>query len=234
MRRFGENRVQPKDPEAQPAGETLAAQAESVLQRAIISGELAPEARLTLPSLEARYGFGATPLREALSRLVARGLVTMTGNKGFSVSAISRRDLEDLIRARSVIEEGALRMSIERHDGDWEDRLISAMHRLKRIVRQAGDVITDGNSDYDAAHRAFHSALIGGCGTARLIEIQGELFDQAYRYRRVMGAVGLDSVRAIEVHQKLVDLALGDDIEAACSEIKLHLRLTLEAVYPDA
>ncbi len=213
--------------DVQAAGESLADQAEAALQQAIIQGEIEPDARLTIPALEARFGIGATPLREGLSRLVARGLVTMIGNRGFRVAPVSREDLEDIIRTRCVLETGALRLSMDRRDGDWEDTLVSAMHRLKRTITQAGNSIHD-DAPHDAAHRAFHQALIGGSGSWRLTQLQGSLFDQAYRYRRVMRAHGLDLKRDLAVHQHLIDLALGSDIDAACEALTEHIRLTLE------
>ncbi len=216
------------------ACDTLAGQAEAILQQAIIRGDLEPDARLTLPALEERFGIGATPLREGLSRLVAKGLVTVSGNRGFRVSPISREDLADIVRTRCITETGALRLCMERRDGEWEDNLVLAMHRLKRVINRAGASILDGNQEYDAAHRSFHQALIAGCGSVRLNELQSALYDQAYRYRRVMHAKGLDPARAIALHQSLADLALGTDAEAACKALEQHLHLTLEAFSPEA
>jgi GntR family carbon starvation induced transcriptional regulator len=53
-------------------GSTLAFRAATVLERAILTGELPANSRLVLPRLSARYGVGITPIREALSRLVSR------------------------------------------------------------------------------------------------------------------------------------------------------------------
>ena len=69
-----------------PGTVTLADKAETLLQEDIVFGRLPPGERLALPALERRVGIGLTPLREALSRLVNRGLVTVEGNKGFRVA----------------------------------------------------------------------------------------------------------------------------------------------------
>jgi GntR family transcriptional regulator, carbon starvation induced regulator len=210
-------------------GETLAGQAEAILQQAIIRSELEPDARLTLPALEERFGIGATPLREGLSRLVTKGLVTVSGNRGFRVAPISRADLADIVQTRCIVETGALRISMERADGEWEDNLVLAMHRLKRVVNRSGASILEGDQEFDAAHRLFHQAMIAGCGSVRLKELQAALYDQAYRYRRVMHAKGLDPARVIALHQALADLALGASVDAACKALEEHLHLTLEA-----
>ena len=209
--------------------ETFADQAEAVLQHAIIHGDLLPDTRLTIPVLATRFGIGATPLREGLSRLVARGLVTMIGNRGFRVAPVSREDLEDLIKTRFIVESGALRLSMARRDSEWERGMLSAMQRLKKVVEQSDTPITEANADYFVAHRAFHMSLLAGARSERLAQLQSELYDQAYRYRRVFHTRGFDRDRAVDEHQRLVDVAMGSDVETACSALDRHLRITLEA-----
>lgn len=217
-----------------PESETLAAQAEGVLQRAILSGELAPESKLTLPSLEQRFGFGVTPLREALSRLVARGFVTSVGNKGFRVGSMSRQGLLELIRARSIIDIGALRLSMAYRDAQWEDGVVLAAHRLKRSIQQAGARLRFGDAPFDEAHREFHQALIAGCRSQWLIEMHSDLFNQVYRYYRVLGDEEMEAERALALHQDLVDVVLSRDTDRACAEMRAHLLLPLQkAVVPE-
>ena len=63
-----------------------------------------PNERLTLEALRERYRVGWSPIREALMRLEADGLVTFEQNKGFRVAAVSRKMLADLMRSRIEIE----------------------------------------------------------------------------------------------------------------------------------
>ena len=66
----------------------------------IVACRLAPNERLRIETLRARYGFGGSPIREALMRLEAEGLVTLEQNKGFRVSSGSRAQLHDLTATR--------------------------------------------------------------------------------------------------------------------------------------
>src|SRR5690606_14667045 len=84
------------------------------LRREIVSGELAPGLKLRIRDLTERYGVGATPVREALSRLVSTGFVTSIDQRGFRVSPISLEDLLDITESRQVVEGEAFRRSIER------------------------------------------------------------------------------------------------------------------------
>lgn len=209
---------------------TLADRAERLIQADIISGVLAPQERLALPTLEKRYNIGLTPMREALSRLSAQGLVTNEGNKGFRVAMASMEDLVDLTRTRVVIETAALRLSMEARLPVWEDNLVAATHRLVRTIERMPGSIGDNIEVYEEAHKVFHTALISGCGSARLIALQRDLYDQAYRYRRLMARGGMDPGKAIEEHRQLSELALAEDIHRASTALEAHLALTLEAV----
>src|ERR1700732_3123875 len=111
-------------PEADPAADTLSERAAAWIEADILSGVLAPGGRLGIADTAARYGVGATPVREALSRLAARGLVDAIGQRGFRVQSISRDDLADIVRIRSVLEREAIRLSIAAGDGGWEGVIV--------------------------------------------------------------------------------------------------------------
>jgi GntR family transcriptional regulator, carbon starvation induced regulator len=92
----------------------------------IVHGALASNARLGIAETAARYSVGATPLREALSRVAARGLVNAIGKRGFCVQSISRDDLAGIVRIRSVLDREAIRLSIAAGDGAWEGEIVGA------------------------------------------------------------------------------------------------------------
>jgi GntR family carbon starvation induced transcriptional regulator len=204
--------------------------AERALEAAILSGALAPDSRLALPALSSRFNAGITPLREALSHLAARGLVTLAENKGFRVAHISYEDLVDITQSRILLEKAAMERAFSGKDHEWEDRLVSATHRLVRIVRNSKTRLLEGSAEYDAAHKAFHAAIIAGCGLRRVMELQSSLYDAAYRYRRILSDGMLTRDHVIEIHQRLSKLVLARD-PAALAELERHLMTTIEIVY---
>ena len=211
---------------------SLADRTETVLGEAILSGALAPGSRLALPQLSAAYGLGVTPLREGLSRLAMRGLVTISGNKGFRVAEISRADLLDITESRILVETAALTKAFANPDTGWEDRLVAAMHRLMRVIRTGGTGILEGSPEFDAAHKGFHAAIIGGCGLTRLMAVQSSLYDAAYRYRRIMNSRPVTADHIYMIHRRLADLVLSRDPQAM-DELRRHLFTTLEVVYDE-
>jgi DNA-binding GntR family transcriptional regulator len=214
--------------------ETLAERAAAVLQHDILTGRLAPDTKLVISDLADQYEIGATPIREGLSRLVSCGLVIAIGQRGFRVAQVSRDDLADIIRMRGLIESEALRLSMKRGGDDWEAGIVASLHRLKRFAARGPEVFRSDIDSFERVHKAFHTALIAGCGSRRMLEQHSSLYDQTYRYRhRMLEAVPpLDEFCA--EHQDLADLAIARDADRGCDRLRRHFELTLTTLYPES
>jgi DNA-binding GntR family transcriptional regulator len=213
-------------------GDTLSERAAGILERDILAGKLPPGSKLAITELVQHYDIGATPLREGLSRLVSRGLIVAIGQRGFRVASVSRDDLFDITRMRAVIEIEALRLAMENGGDAWEANILAALHQLRRYIERVGVKFREGAEDFDALHKGFHTALLEACGSPRLMAAHSDLYDQAYRYRRVMMR-GFDSgEHFVEAHQKLADRVIGRDAAAARVMLQQHLESTLHFVYP--
>lgn len=221
--------------ETEVSTDSLAERAAAVLQRAVLTGELPPGSKLRIHDLMKTYGIGATPLREGLSRLVAAGFVEANSQRGFRVVPVSKADLEDIIRTRTLIETEALRLALLNGDDEWEAGIVAALYRLQKAgQRQEGGVL-EGTASFDAIHKAFHTALIAACRSSRLLELHSMLFDQTYRYRQVIRRHPMPHRVKNDEHQLLADAALARDFELASKMLDSHLRITLdisEAVEP--
>jgi DNA-binding GntR family transcriptional regulator len=97
-------------------GATRASAVYEQLRADITHGVLEPGSKLRVGAMGERYGVGASPLREALSRLSAEGLVSRTDQRGFSVAALSWGELPILTRNRVQLESLALAESIEHRE----------------------------------------------------------------------------------------------------------------------
>jgi GntR family transcriptional regulator, carbon starvation induced regulator len=215
-----------------PETDTLSERAANLVERDIIAGLLAPGARLGIVDLARRYEIGATPLREGLSRLVSRGLIVGIGQRGFRVAEISREDLLDITRMRTVVEIEALRLAMLYGDDAWEAGILSALHQMRRHIERTGNEFREGAPDFDRLHKGFHTALLAVCGSKRLLMAHSDLYDQAYRYRRVMMRALGSGEEFITVHQSLADRVLARDLDGASAMLASHLHSTLDYVYP--
>jgi GntR family carbon starvation induced transcriptional regulator len=214
--------------------DTLSVRAASLVEQDIIAGVLAPGARLGIIDLVKRYEIGATPLREGLSRLISRGLIVGIGQRGFRVADVSREDLLDITQMRTMVEIEALRLAIARGDDAWEAAILSALHQMRRHIQRTGDEFREGAPDFDRLHKGFHTALLAACGSKRLLAAHSDLYDQAYRYRRVMMRSFDSGKKFVAAHQRLADRVLARDAEGAHSMLASHLHSTLDIVYPPA
>ena len=215
-----------------PETDTLSERAANLVERDIIAGLLAPGARLGIVDLVQRYEIGATPLREGLSRLVSRGLIVGIGQRGFRVADVSREDLLDITRMRTVVEMEALRLAIAHGDDAWEAGIVSTLHQMRRHIERTGNDFREGAPDFDRLHKAFHTALLAACGSKRLLTAHSDLYDQAYRYRRVMMRSFDSGKRFVAAHQNLADRVLARDVPGAQTMLEAHLHSTLDFVYP--
>ena len=213
---------------------TLATNLYDHLRGDLLGGVLEPGSKLVIDALCERYATSQTPLREALNRLVADGLVQRREQRGFVVAAVSAADLHEITQTRCWLEEIAVRESIAAHSTQWEETLVLAHHRLARTPRSLRDDRFEDNPQWEPRHRAFHRALIGGCGSRWLLSFCEQLADQHHRYRRLSAprAFGKRSVKA--EHAALCDAALAGDADQAVALLRSHFERTVKVLVDDA
>ncbi|MEH0071411.1 GntR family transcriptional regulator [Pannonibacter sp. Pt2-lr] len=134
----------------------------NALRNAILECSLAPDAPLTVSLLKERFGFGWTPLREALSRLEAERLVVLAPNRGYRVCGVSAESLRDLQDARLAIEPRLFIRSIAEGNEDWEGRVVAAHHQLASTPVPVPNAARDAIHLWERRHDAFHAALLSG------------------------------------------------------------------------
>ncbi|HLT78777.1 MAG TPA: FCD domain-containing protein [Ferrovibrio sp.] len=202
----------------------------------IIAGAYPPGAKLQIDDLKTRYGLSASPLREALARLISQGFVSIENQRGFRVSGMSRDDLADITLARQVIETAALKLAVERGDDSWEAGILAAYHRLDRYVLRLAGRPVENLAEFGELHKAFHTALLAACGSPRLLEEQSRLYDQAERYRHGMMQSYLveQGVGIMDEHRQLMNLVLARNTDAACAMLHQHLGHTYNFCFGDS
>jgi GntR family transcriptional regulator, carbon starvation induced regulator len=210
--------------------QTLNASVLTQLRADIIACRLMPKERLRVESLRDRYGMGISPIREALMRLEAEGLVELEQNKGFRVSEVSRENLFDLMHTRIETESIALRWSLEKGGVEWEANLLSAFHRLSRQTK-----IDPGNPDaiseaWSREHSDFHAATVAACGSPTLLSIRARLFEQAERYVALSIMSNGPLRDDVAEHKQLMRSVLSRDLDKTIELNRLHITRTLDKV----
>jgi DNA-binding GntR family transcriptional regulator len=128
-------------------------------------------------------------------------------------------ELVELVQARCLIDGAAITESIKRYETEWEEGLVLALHRLSRVHRRiqgAGD-----DPEWERRHRAFHSALVGGCGSRWLRRISEQLFDNAERYRLLISHE-LSERNELDEHRAIVEACLERRADEAVALLQEH------------
>jgi DNA-binding GntR family transcriptional regulator len=201
------------------------------LRADILSTKLVPGQKLHIAGLAKQFSVSLAAVREALSRLVADGLVQASDQRGFRVSPVSPADLEDVTRTRIDIEGLALRRSIERGDQAWLASVETAFMALSAVPYRHPDVPTNHNELWIARHRVFHRALVNACGSQWLLGFRDVLHEQSERYRRLSIRRETGKVRDVEAeHAAIVHAVLRRDADTAVAALTEHFLTTRRLV----
>lgn len=217
-----------KDP--RPKSATVSGMIYATLRQDILRGALPPAGKMRIEELCRRYGVTSTPVREALNQLSREGFVERREQRGFYVAEASMTELEQLTNTRCWVEPIALREAIAHRTIEWEERIVLAYHRMSRIDRSIGGETFKDNPEWEAAHRAFHMALIATCPSRWLIDFCGLLSDHAARYRNLAMSVIYPARDIAGEHREIMDVVISGDTEQATATLIKHYRRTAQII----
>ena len=120
------------------------------LREMTINYELRPQERINEVELSARLAVSRTPVREALNRLVAEGLMTFVPNKGFYCRAFDTDEVLHLFEARAALETRAVELACERAP---VEELSGLRDWWRQVEREAEAMTAAELTDQD---EAFH------------------------------------------------------------------------------
>jgi DNA-binding GntR family transcriptional regulator len=203
------------------AGSTLAEQLYHRLTAAILSGELAPGAKISEPALASQYGVSRGPLREALHRLQERKLITRSANLGARIVMPSPETLMELFVVREALEGMAARLAAT----NATDEEIAALRAtVTQGLRGAADKETSASDMDPVSDDDFHFAIAQCSRSAMLIDLLcGELAPLLRLYRGQFGPVRARGQRALTEHERIVSAIEDRDPDLAESLMRRHI-----------
>jgi DNA-binding GntR family transcriptional regulator len=165
------------------------------------SGFLAPE-----PEIAARLGMSRTPVREALIRLEAEGLVELIPRRGARVLPILASDMREIYEILTALEPEAAANLAGRSPSEAE------LAPLVNATRDMEEALKDEDLDrWAEADDRFHRDLLELHGNRRLSDFVGSLFDQAHRARMVTIRLRDLPVKSTQEHREVLEfLRQGD------------------------
>jgi DNA-binding GntR family transcriptional regulator len=201
---------------------TLAEKAFETLHTAIITGQLRPGTRLPIEELAEVLEMSPMPIREAVRRLDAAGLVENIPHRGARVTELSVTDLYEVYDARLALEVLAIRRAAERFEQSDE---ATARQRLDELNRMSDD----NSAATSSSHAAFHFALYEAADSAWLLRLIRPIWETAERYCLEVPQCRQLQARKYE-HEAILNACVAHEPDRAAIALHDHLATTANSI----
>jgi DNA-binding GntR family transcriptional regulator len=189
-------------------GEPVAEVVYRHVRDAIVEGAYSPDSQLVQEQIADELGVSRTPVREALNRLAAEGVVTWVPRSGYTVNGLADADITDVFEVRQSLELLALRRACGQLG-----RTQAA--RLRVLIAEMDEAdSTDAAAQFEL-NRRFHQAMIEPCGNRYLLGVLDQLWSNPVS-RRITGSYIHDArnvARMVHEHEQILQASLDDDLE---------------------
>jgi DNA-binding GntR family transcriptional regulator len=192
------------------------------LRERILSGELAEGETIRQEALAEEYDVSRMPIREALKRLNAEGLVQWANNRGGSVTKHSLDEIGEIFDLRILIEVDLFRRAIP-NMGPGEFARCDEILKQMEASYDENDVGKWGILNYQ-----YHSALYAASQRKLTNELLDRVNLQSDRYVRMHLSVMKQREPAKKEHRDLLRLAREGNVDKACEVLAQHIRRTKE------
>jgi GntR family transcriptional regulator, rspAB operon transcriptional repressor len=189
------------------------------LRRSIIMGHRLPGSRLIVNEIAQYFNTSITPVRDALQMLSQDGLVTIRPRSGYYVTALSLKELRDLLDFRRILELAAIEKAVLRITPEQIEAL--------RNVHEGYTGEDDASYErYTEENRKFHYLIAVASGNMALAEALGHLHDRLARFM-VVQQIG---ERQIRMHNQIIKAMEEHDLEGARQAILNEVNPSQEAI----
>jgi len=201
--------------------ELLSQKVYQVLKKEIVRGILEPGSNLSENKLAKEMHVSRTPIREAMRKLTAEGLVKTSPNKKMIVSEVSLVDIKEVLLVRGALEGLAASIAAKKINREEIDK-------LEKIVTQMSRYLTKENlSSYCEIDDEFHNLIFDICGNKWIIKVRENLGNFIYRFRIKSLSVPGRLKYSLEEHQAIMESLKKHDSEEADRLSKMHMENTI-------
>jgi DNA-binding GntR family transcriptional regulator len=189
------------------------------LRDEILADRLKPGTVLQEVALAQSLGVSRGPVREALGRLAAEGLVTIRPRRGAVVRALSKEEFVEAYQLREALEMMAARLAVPRLTADD----VAVLQRLIEEMSAHADR-GDVHGFFDA-NTAFHETFFDVAGNRMLKDAYNQLRSQIDRYRLRSLQLRGELRRSIAEHKAILRAAKAGDVEKTVHLVSEHIRV---------
>lgn len=191
--------------------ETLQNEVHRQLCDLILEGGLAPGESITVASIAKAFDVSPMPVREALSRLMSAGALTIVSGRSIGVPRLQREQFEDLRNVRCEIESIALRWAIHRKTSDF----ISRLKDLLAIMMEAEQ--SDDHKLHIRTNYQYHFAIYRQAGSPILLETISDLWLRVSPHFHVLRERGHLNISNVQHRRLFQAIKRGDEAAATAA-----------------
>jgi len=204
-------------------GESFSHAAYRRLRREVVSGVLRPNERLVETEISHRLGISRTPVRDALMRLAADGLVD-SGRRGWTVHEHTRDELVAIYEARAALEGYAAHLAALRATPGELDT-------MEEVLRsEVGDPGPRRSAAVADQNLQFHSVVFRSCRSPRLLHLIEANAEFYFNYRVASLYTAEELRQAYDGHRRLLAALRARDGQAAEAAVREHLYQALDVM----
>ena len=188
-----------------------------VLRAAILSGRLAPGARVVEADIARQMATSRSPVREAVRKLEREGMLEYKPRRGTVVVALSRDDVLDAYRLRAHLEAYAAGLAAALVSDDHLEQLATLVERMRL------EAAADHLAELLAADVEFHRVLCEASGSRRLVHVWRSLDPERWTLLSGLRATDLSLAQLAERHWPIVAALRSRLPEKAESIVRTHI-----------
>jgi DNA-binding GntR family transcriptional regulator len=189
-----------------------------IIREQILSSELKGGQWLRESDLAAVVGVSRTPVREALRRLTAEGLVLYQRNRGVQVQSWSRKDFDDVFGVRLALEPWGCSLAAANGNAD-----IDELDRLARAMDDEGAKSNPGMRVITELNNTFHGEILKASGNDLLCSLTSTVIQVPLVHRTFSHYTRANLERSLIHHHELVDALRVGRGDWAASVMRSHL-----------
>lgn len=179
---------------------------------------LNPGERLTESALAATFRASRSPIREALRQLESEGLLSFEPNKGFTVSKLSVKQVDEIYSIRWLLESYATKLTVENITSEQVE-FLQEVNEKCRIAAQKMDL-----PDWLQQNSLFHTFFYDHCGNDNLRMILQTLQRRIHRYKYIIVSVPGHFQTYLDQHEGILEACRKRDGEQGEHYMKLHIQ----------
>lgn len=198
------------------------------LREDIIDWRLEPGTVLAEVELSERLGVSRTPVREALARLLAEGLVAAQGGRGLVVTSVSVADITQLFELRQALEERLARLAAHGRDVAEFEALAEAFRTAPELLARAD------REEYYALVERLDAAMDAAAANPYLSSALRTVRPHLARVRRISQDNPERLAASAREHLLIVEAVAAGDAELAAAATHVHLHASLQSILATA